>query len=256
LFLVNRLVGVPFTLRWNLKFILLLAALIVFVFIGIRADSKWQTGQVYIPIIMYHSISDTPVGAAELSVTTKSFEQQMKYLSDNGYTPIYFDEIKNCAKIKKPIIVTFDDGYSDNYTNAYPVLKKYNIKATIFMITKLIDTNGYLSKDQITSMEDLVSFQSHTVDHLRLDVLNLKQIKYECNVSQKSLSAITKKAVYVLSYPNGRFRAPVNRIASEYYDFAVTTQQGINTLHSDKQKMKRSAVARAATLSDFVSLLG
>ena len=143
----------------NITVMVLLIAVLSFINISTSEDSKLQGGQVPLPILLYHSVNDTPVGLPELTVSSESFEQQMKYLSDNGYTPIYFNEIKNCAKVEKPILITFDDGYSDNFTCAYPILKKYNCKATVFMIANKIGRNGFLSKEQLQSMGILYQFK-------------------------------------------------------------------------------------------------
>jgi len=86
-----------------------------------------------IPILLYHSISDDN---SEISLNVDIFENQIKYLKNNGYKSINFDEIDH--KVKKQIIITFDDGYKDIYINALPILKKYNFKATCFFVTNLI----------------------------------------------------------------------------------------------------------------------
>lgn len=224
---------------------------LVFVLIAKSSKAINQDGLHYIPILMYHSVSDTPVGSPELSVTSKAFDDQMHYLESNGYTPINLDDISCSAQIKKPIIITFDDGYADNYFNAYPILRKYHIKATIFMVSKYIGLGGFLSKDQIVKMENLVSFQSHTVDHVRLDSYNLNQVDYECRESQKVIAGITKRPVYAISYPNGMFTAAVLRIAAKYYSCAVTTLPGKNARCCDLMKLRRIGVLRDATLSDF-----
>ena len=222
----------------------------------IHGDSGQQAEQTRVPILLYHSVRDTPVGIPELSVSTEAFDEQMQYLSDHGYTSIDLTQLKTCSPEEKPVVITFDDGYCDNYSNAYPILKKYHMRATIFLITKLINQDGYLSADEIKSMEDLVSFQSHTVDHERLDLLSLRQVKYECAASQKALCTLTGKPVYALSYPNGHFNAQDSKMASSYYNYAVTTLQGFNTRHTNPYHLKRSAVSRFDTLSDFIALLG
>ena len=233
----------------------ILFAALVFVVFGGSPKFHRQDNQLYVPVLMYHSVSDTPVGTPELSVTRKSFDDQMSYLASNGYTPINIDDIADCSHYKKPIVITFDDGYVDNFACAYPILKKYNIKATIFMVTKYIGLGGFLSKDQIVKMGDMVSFQSHTVDHVRLDMYNLNQVDYECRESQKVLRGITGKPVYAISYPNGMFTAAILRIAAKYYDFAVTTLPGKDTRNSNKMQLRRIAVSRDATLSDFTRSL-
>ena len=75
-----------------------------------------------IPVLMYHSISDD---GSSLSVSPNKFLEQMEYLSKSGYNSINFNQIYK--ENKKPIIITFDDGYKDNLINALPILKKYNL---------------------------------------------------------------------------------------------------------------------------------
>ena len=86
-----------------------------------------------IPILLYHSISNDN---SEMSLNVNFFERQIKYLKNNGYTSINFDEIDQ--SVKKQIIITFDDGYKDVLVNALPILKKYDFKATCFFVTNLI----------------------------------------------------------------------------------------------------------------------
>lgn len=234
------------------------AAVTIFIasFISIDASAQKESGSIPdVPILLYHSVSDTPIGFKELSVSVKDFDAQMKYLADNGYTPIGFDQLDDCSQFKKPIIITFDDGYSDNYYNAYPILKKYNIKATLFMISGKIGIDPYLSADQIRSMQDIFSFQSHTVNHKRLDKLSAIEARYEFEKSQKDLSAVTNKPVYVLSYPNGKFTGQESRIASEYYKYAVSTMPGKNNDQTNKYMLRRIIVSRSDSIERIASLI-
>lgn len=238
--------------------LLIAAGILTFALAGIpigietKADEEEQ---LRVPILLYHSINETPVGVPELSVRTEDFEKQMQYLADNGYTPIYLDELDSCSQYSKPVVITFDDGYVDNYTDAYPVLKKHHFKATIFIITKLLKAPGYLSADEIGQMTDLISFQSHTQDHVWLDRLNLKQIAYQCSVSKLTLAGVTGRPVYALSYPNGRFSAGVERVASEYYLCAVTTLPGTNAPGGSKFHLRRTYIQRSDTMDIFISKL-
>ncbi len=243
------------------RFIMFLAAAfslsgMLLLFTGSAGENSEElSGGTQIPILLYHSVSDDPIGIPILSVTTKDFDEQMSYLASNGYTTYFVDEMDACSQDKKPVIITFDDGYVDNFTNAYPVLEKYKLKATIFVITKAIGSKGHLSAEQMEQMSDLVSFQSHTVDHVRMDRLNKAQIDYECGQSQKDLNRITGKPVDTLSYPNGKFSANVLTTAQKYYQYAVTTLQGFNTPHSSRYKMKRTQIGRSDSLSVFISRL-
>jgi peptidoglycan/xylan/chitin deacetylase (PgdA/CDA1 family) len=206
-----------------------------------------------VPVLNYHSISDVPIGISILSVTTGNFDKQMKYLLDNGYTPIHLNE--NPSHYSKPVVITFDDGYADNYFSAYPILKKYNIKATIFIITGTVDTPGYLTTEQIKSME-LISFQSHTVSHRLLTTLSEAQIISELWESQIFLTRLTGKHVFALCYPVGKYNDLVMTLTSRYYRCAVTIQSGIGTELLGNYHILRPFVSRNDSIEDFKLDLG
>ena len=110
--------------------------------------------QLKVPILMYHYIGYNPDPADKaryiLATNPDNFKQQMKYLSDQSYQTISLDTLyaalkKQTTLPSKPIILTFDDGYEDFYTNAYPLLKKYNLKSTLYVIVNAVDKPGYIT---------------------------------------------------------------------------------------------------------------
>lgn len=102
-----------------------------------------------IPILMYHHVGGENIETNKITITNKRFEEDIRYLKDNGYTAISFKELVDCVNNngtslpEKPIIVTFDDGLDDNYKYAYPILKKNHMKATIFAIGSRIGIKNY-----------------------------------------------------------------------------------------------------------------
>ena len=104
-----------------------------------------------IPAMMYHHVNHEPEDS--ISITPQNFEMQIKYLAEEGYKslhlPEFFDYLKDWNIPEKLVLITFDDGYADNFIHAYPILKKYNMKATIFPITAFI-------KDKIGKRGDLL----------------------------------------------------------------------------------------------------
>ncbi len=238
----------------TISIIVVLLTVLTFCFITEATDIK-DAKQQNLTILMYHSINDTAIGMPELSVKADAFDEQMHYLAENGYTPIFLDELDELSNYNNPIVITFDDGYADNYTYAYPILKKYNMKATVFMVSGYIDSGGFLTKSQIAEMRDLISFQSHTVEHCKLSELSLEQVNEQCILSKEALSSVTKKPVYAISYPYGLYTADVSRIASKYYNCAVTTTYGYNTADSDRYQLNRIAISREDKLQDFISKL-
>lgn len=175
-------------------------------------------------VYMYHSVRDDPVNPddADLSVRVEEFEKQLAFFAEHKRKTIFASELADIADGEKYLLITFDDGYEDNYTEVYPLLKKYNCKATIFMITRLIGKEGYLSAEQIREMTEsgLVSVQSHTVSHdpLALGDKEYEDVDYEMRTSKLILEAISGKNVDSVALPNGSYDPVVLDIAGNYYD--------------------------------------
>jgi len=204
-----------------------------------------------VPILMYHSVSDSPPGDPEISVATADFDRQMKFLAENGFTALDFNELKDAGNYKRPVIVTFDDGYEDNYKDAYPILKKYNLKATIFMVSGYIGAPGFLSADEMKIMGDLVSFQSHTVRHRPLSEMGESDIEYELSASKDRIESVTNKPVCAISYPDGAYNDTVLKVAPKYYSYAVISSFGYYFSDKSNYKIRRVAVARYESQHKF-----
>ncbi|WP_428074502.1 polysaccharide deacetylase family protein [Candidatus Avelusimicrobium luingense] len=190
---------------------------------------------------MYHHIRplpETPDGADPFSVSPELFEKQLLFLKQNGYTAVSEAEIVHAYKtgettVQKPVLLTFDDGHADNYTTLFPLLKKYQIPALIFLITDSIGTPGYLTWEQINEMKQsgLVSFGSHTCSHRRLRSLSDEEIEQEVIKSKHVLEEKLHTPVYSFCYPFGaggfdkRVR-PLILKAGYLLDFS--TQKGVN----------------------------
>lgn len=197
-----------------------------------------------VPVLMYHSISyqkDNPV-----RIPIKKFEEQLKYLKDNGYytitlTDLYDYFMTDTPIPEKSVVLTFDDGYVDNYTAMLPALRKYNFKATIFVITSAIDKNAnYLTSKQLIEMEKYgVDIESHTVNHENLkDMPKDKQLETLVN-SKKDLEKILNKQVNYFAYPYGGYsKTSIEAVREAGYKMAITTDgrwssksDGILSLH-------------------------
>ena len=178
-----------------------------------------------IPVYMYHCIEDTPgEGDPELYVTPEAFEAHIQYLQSQGYTPIFANDIQNVSGYDKPVVITFDDGYENNYSNAYPILKRLKAKATIFMVGSYIDKPGYLTSAQIKEMSDsgIVSIQSHTWNHVNLAKLPVQELDTEFQKSKEAVENITGKTVDVISYPGGFYDQTVIKHAKKFFRIAYS----------------------------------
>ena len=181
----------------------------------------------YPTILTYHLILDEPYTKfVNLFVKVSDFESQLKQLCDAGYSFLFADEFGKVTS--KSVILTFDDGYQDNYTNLFPLLKKYNAKATVFMISASIDTKNYLKSEQIREMaaSGLVQFGSHTVSHRDLQTLSKEEQREQLANSKAALQALTGQQINALCYPAGSYDSATLALAAEYYSFGYTTHRG------------------------------
>ncbi|MDR3600041.1 MAG: polysaccharide deacetylase family protein [Desulfosporosinus sp.] len=184
-----------------------------------------------IPILYYHSITSIPKN--ELCMPPEQFEKEIAYLSQHGYHSVTLNQLYNYfygngQLPEKPIVVTFDDGYKDNYTNAFPILKKYNFTATVFVITSNVGHSNNLSWSQLQELtQNGWLVESHTVSHYDLTKLDSKKLAQELNDSKTNIEKQLGTTVDFFAYPSGRFNAKVERaVKGAGYRMAFTTQRG------------------------------
>lgn len=212
---------------------------------------------VEVPVLMYHAVSDELWGIESLFVKPERMEEQLKWLSENGYTPIWFEDLYHLDQIEKPVILTFDDGYEDNYTELFPLLKKYQMKATVFMITGSIGQEHYLEEQEIQEMakSGLISFQSHTVTHRNLPELGAEELKTELIDSKKTIKELTGKEPSVLCYPTGRYNKTVKDAVQEEYQYAVLMSGNDWKTGDDPLTIHREYISRSTTLNEFKNMI-
>lgn len=184
---------------------------------------------------MYHSISS----GNSLRVPKSEFAAHMKWLKDNGYVTLSPKEAyqvlaTNSTPSEKYVLITFDDGYTDNYTKAFPILKEYGMKATIFMIEQSIGRPHHLTDAQMDDMmAHGISIESHTIHHLELNRLTQKQQEEELKGSKVFFDQRFSQQTIMVSYPVGRYNEDTLKLAKEAgYEMAVTTEPG----HAKKEQ--------------------
>jgi peptidoglycan/xylan/chitin deacetylase (PgdA/CDA1 family) len=191
-------------------------------------------------ILMYHSVGEDFMKEKTLNVSVAVFEKQMKFLYDHKYRVIPLMELVRMLEEKKKvpaktIVLTFDDGYENNYTKAYPILKKYGLPAAIFVISDYLgreeDMYGnrikFMTPEMARAMSDsgLISIQSHTKRHLFLpNVKDPLVLRDEIAGSKQDLERFLEKPVEVLCYPIGGYTPEIKKMARQAgYKAAVTT---------------------------------
>lgn len=221
-------------------------------------DTYYESEGEYSPIsLMYHSINETPfTSLTGLFVRPSEFEDHLKTLDSLGYTYIFADEFA-CSDTPS-VMLTFDDGYTDNYTDMFPILKKYNAKATIFMVTSAIDCPGYLTSEQIKEMADsgLVRFASHTHNHRSLTSMSEADIRAEFEQSKQILAELTGYETNAICYPGGSVSDAITLIAEEYFYFGYTTVNSSYTFDCDPMLIPRIRVSRGMTGKSLAARLG
>lgn len=218
----------------------------------------------YASILMYHSIG---TNTAFFSVTNDMFDRQMKYLASSNFNILKLSELvrrmQSGESIAGCVCVTFDDGYKDNYTNAFSILKKYNIPATIFLTTghiggKLSLKSGVslsiLSVDEINEMKTsgVVEFLPHSVTHIKYNKNNLEKCVNEARVSKKYIEKLFNEQASIYAYPSGKFATNfVEAIKREGYIAAVTVNEGLICCNDNPLTLKRNSIDSLTTIVQF-----
>lgn len=218
-----------------------------------------------IPVIMYHRVIENmdEAGVHGIYVKTNTFEKHLKYLKNNGYETVTFHDLANnnykkrFDKDKKLIILTFDDGYEDNYIYAYPLLKKYGFKATIFLLSDLNYNKwdvespnnpemkfNLMNLDMIKEMQDYgIEFGGHTKTHPKLAEIELSQAREEILESKQKLEEKLGKKLITFAYPYGNMNEAIKNIVKEAgYEFAVATDSGDISFSTDLFKIRRIGI--------------
>jgi|GEM_PF-829914 len=213
-----------------------------------------------VPIFMYHYIRayvdpNDPIGV-NLSVSPESFEKQVTWLKENGYGTVSMDIFGNPKPLTfKPVVLTFDDGYRDAYDAAFPILRKYGMTGTFYLIVDRVGTPGYLTWDEIAEMRTAgMSFGSHAIDHPDLRNLPSERLEQEIRGSKDMLAEKIGRDVTDFCYPSGKYDDAVeNEARKGGYATAVTTRSGIAGLKDDPLTLRRLRITEHA---DIRSVLG
>jgi len=213
------------------------------------------------PILMYHQVLPDPDPRYKLAVSVRSFERQMEFLHDRHYNVITVEELAGILKKKQPVpkhsvAITFDDGYIDNYVYAFPILKKYGLKATMFIITNEVGrinsagNRDRLSWEEILEMQasGLIAIGSHCLGPDPLTKIGSEEgLRRQIFDSRKVLEHKLGRAVNIFSYPEGRFNDKIKELVIEAgYTAAVATNPGKKNPNDDIYALKRLRISSSS----------
>ncbi len=204
-----------------------------------NASISAQT-KIKLPVVMYHYIEYVKdagdIIRKKLDINPFTFNKQLESLQVAGYTTYFVRDIpqllQNPSELenKKPVVLTFDDGYEDFYTDAFPILKKYNMKATIYLIYDFIGRKGYLTDKEIRELIDsgLVEVGDHTLDHVYLKLAPLSFARKQIFESKRILEDRFGIKVDTFAYPYGAFsQDTINLVKEASFSAAVSVIPGV-----------------------------
>lgn len=213
-----------------------------------------------IPVLYYHSVTEPATN--EVIITPEKLKAELTYIKNQGYITLTMKDLKNYLLNhslipEKSILITFDDGYMDNYYNAFPILKELNMNATIFCITSNLDGNYYLSKEAIKEMSTYgIDIESHTINHPHLNKLTYEDQLKELTESKKTLESITGKEVTSIAYPFGDYNEDSIKAAKNSgYTFGFTTNRGLADKDDNFFKLDRIYISSTYDMDTFKDVL-
>lgn len=224
---------------------------------------------VKIPVLLYHHLSLNQGMMAPTSVITpKRFEEQIRCLKKNGYNSVNFKQLydfcTNGVRLPiKPFVITFDDGYLSNYELAYPILKKYDVKATIFIVTdwttRSPKTIPHFNWQQAKEMEKsgLIDIGNHTCSHIDCKLASTKKIIYEVSKAEKDIeSNLGKRKILSFAYPAySATPATINLLSKMGYKIQIIGLNGVINKKSSLVNIKRLLMSNDYTGMGVVSII-
>lgn len=209
-----------------------------------RLPTSSGAGKRQIPVLVYHRVGYT---TDNFTVTPERFAADLQTLQRRGYSTISLEQLqifvddRNIELPDKPILITFDDGYIDNFQNAYPILKQHGMVATFFIITDKLWTEDRLNPERIVEMaQGGMSFGSHTVSHKRLGELASADLHDELAISKAVLESVLGKNVNAIAYPQGSYNDNVIAEAQNLgYITGFTVREGVCSNNSPDFELRR-----------------
>jgi len=221
-----------------------------------------------VPILMYHYVSAPPADAdvyrTDLSVTPEMFRQQMAYLAEHGYTAIDLYDLTQAIVgyvelPEKPVVLTFDDGYLDNYEVAFPILQEFGHRGTFFIITEFIDRGreGYMTWPMIEELARAGHrVESHSRNHPDLAGKPHDVLVWQVLGAQETLAAHVGYRPRYFCYPGGAYdEATIQMLRDLDYWGAVTTASGTWHGFNDRYEWTRIRIRNDTTMDEFAKLL-
>ncbi len=236
-------------------------------------DKPWVTEQ--LPILMYHRIASSGLpDLARYRVTPEAFEEQLRYLKDAGFYSIKLEDWHAAVQARKAlperaVLITFDDGYLDFQTYAWPLLKRYGFSATVFLVSGNVgqfnswDQKNYKEEVPLLGWEDIlqlqregVEFGCHSVSHGPMTKLSIKEVMYEGTQAQLVLERALGKKMVAFAYPYGDVDWVVQHLIEDCgYTFGLSCRSGKSAFQDSLIALPRIEIKGSDCLQEFIRKL-
>jgi peptidoglycan/xylan/chitin deacetylase (PgdA/CDA1 family) len=217
---------------------------------------------------MYHYISepepDADIYRRDLSVGPAAFRAQLEHLRENGYTTVSLYELTVAIAGQlelppKPVVLTFDDGYRDQYENAFPLLQEFGFTGTFFLVTDHLDNREprFMTWEMVEEMSRAgMSIEPHSRDHPDLRGQPWEYLIWQILGSQETIAAHIGYWPRYFAFPSGEYDDPAQQALAEL-DFwgAVTTEGGRWHGYHDRLEWRRLRIRQSTDLAKFAQLL-
>jgi peptidoglycan/xylan/chitin deacetylase (PgdA/CDA1 family) len=233
-------------------------------------DPGWDgtLRRVRVPVLMYHYIGIPPKNAdairLDLTVTPESFQKQMRWLRENGYHTITPDELaaallRGARLPARPVLLTFDDGYEDAYTNAFPILEEFGFTGTFFVVSDFIDEgrDGFLTWDQAKEMVEAGMYiQNHSRSHKDMRRRDANWLTNQIGIPQNRIETNTGIRPRFFCYPSGGYDdTTVSELRYAGYAAAFTTGDGTFIYTDNMLRIPRVRIRGSTTVEQFAHLM-
>ncbi len=219
-----------------------------------------------VPILMYHYIrlyrDPRDRLGQDLSVTPENFIKQVEWLTSHGFHSVTLRTVVESWKKGRPlpekaVVLTFDDGYEDVYTAAFPVLKARGLVGVVFAVSGFVGRSGYATAQQLGILQqEGWEIGAHTVHHLDLTGLDPFSLQHEVGGSAADLTELLGQRPVSFAYPSGRWNRTVEgAVAAAGFEAAVTTQWGIAIKGQDILALPRLRVRGSTSIQAFEAIL-
>ncbi len=222
-------------------------------------QSYYSRKRYEVPVLLYHRIitDASQAGRHGTYITLNQLESHFEYLKKNGYTPITFKQLSLINRFnpaKKYVILTFDDGYRDNYTLLMPLLEKYQFRAVIYLVTGRAEnswdlkdegrTFPLLTREQIIEMSrNGIEFGAHTVTHADLTKVGIEEAWKEITDSRNQIQALLGKKVISFAYPYGKVNDAIKELVKKAgFKYGIGTVNGPLAMQEDVYNIRRIVI--------------